>query len=607
MRGRGALYGLLMAGVFAFAAALGWTTLAAQIDSDVYDFLFRLQRPKLGPLSSVIYGIDERTLTAGGGLPNLRGILAEGVERLAACGPKALLVDIVLADRADEANSERLAKALAKVPYVVLATDLTARHGWEQPLEIFPRKAVGHVHADPDPYDNVVRQIPLEKISGRERHWALSLEALRAMEPGLTVEEDPRGLTIGGARLPGKREDGRPMLVKFGEIPEVTLAELAADAGRCAELRGKAAFLGLTAQSAAQDRHPTPLSFGESMVGVAIHANAYETLAQRAFLRVAGNTESMLFALALTAGAAAVFYFLSGWAAYALAAALLAATHLVPWYAFRAGIVFPYTAPLLCAWLGTAAAATFQYFSTRRALRKAEADRSRYQEAIHFVAHEMRSPLTAIQGSSELMGRYQLPEEKRAQMARMINSESKRLARMIQTFLDVERLSEGQMELKREAVETAELARVCVDRARPLAERKRIGFTMGAMEEATITGDRELMEYALYNLLTNAVKYSPAGTEVTVEARREGASVRLSVKDQGVGIEEADLKRIFQKFYRTGSAEKGQEAGTGIGLSIVEQIVSHHGGRIEVESSPGAGSRFTIVVPVQDRVPAGGR
>ena len=595
-----------MTGVFLFAAVAGWTTLAAQIDSDVYDFLFRLQRPTLGRPSSVIYGIDERTLTQSGGLRNIRGILADGVERLAACKPKALLVDIVLADPTDAANTGRLAAALSTIPYVVLATDLTPRHGWEQPLGILPRRALGHVHADPDPYDNVVRQVPLEKISGRERHWALSLEALRAMQPAVTIEEDPKAITIGGTRLPGKREDGRPMLIRFGAMPEVTLADLADNPANCAPFTGKAVFLGLTAQSAAQDRHPTPISFGESMVGVAIHANAYETLAQRAFLRPVGNLESILFALALALAASAIFYFYSGWPAYTLAAGLLAVTHVIPWYAFQAGIIFPYTAPLLAAWLGIAAAATFQYFSTRRALHKAEADRSRYQEAIHFVAHEMRSPLTAIQGSSELMGRYKLPEEKRAQMAQMINAESKRLARMIQTFLDVERLGEGEMQLKRETFELTALVQVCLDRARPLADRKRIPIELASMENTTLTGDRELMEYALYNLLTNAVKYSPPETTVTIRAAKQGHSVHLSVRDQGVGIEPSDLKKIFQKFYRTRSAEKGPEMGTGIGLSIVEQIVTHHGGRIEVESSPGAGSCFTMVLPAQDRVPAGG-
>ena len=228
---------------------------------------------------------------------------------------------------------------------------------------------------------------------------------------------------------------------------------------------------------------------------------------------------------------------------------------------------------------------------------KSESDKARYQQAIHFVTHEMRSPLTAIQGSSELMGRYNLNDAKRKQMADMINSESKRLARMIQTFLDIERLTDGQMEIRSESFELQDVMRPCLERARPLAERKQIEFRSGGAEPFTLTGDRELMEYAVYNLLTNAVKYL-AGDDVTVTVRRDATTtLRLSVRDQGIGMDEKELRNIFQKFYRTKKAEASGEAGTGIGLSIVEQIVTHHGGRMEVTSTPGKGSCFTMVLP----------
>jgi signal transduction histidine kinase len=212
----------------------------------------------------------------------------------------------------------------------------------------------------------------------------------------------------------------------------------------------------------------------------------------------------------------------------------------------------------------------------------------------------MRTPLTAIQGSSELMGRYALPEEKRKQIVEMINQESKRLARMIETFLDVERLSDGQMELKRDAFELREVIEACIVRARPLAERKNIRIVTETLDGG-LDGDRELMEYAVYNLLTNAVKYSPPDTQVTVKCRLEGAQLRLSVQDQGIGMDAKELRQIFQKFYRTKRAEASGEAGTGIGLSIVEQIVQHHGGRMEVTSQPGQGSCFTVVFAARSR------
>jgi two-component system phosphate regulon sensor histidine kinase PhoR len=105
------------------------------------------------------------------------------------------------------------------------------------------------------------------------------------------------------------------------------------------------------------------------------------------------------------------------------------------------------------------------------------------------------------------------------------------------------------------------------------------------------------MEYAVYNLLTNAVKYSPPDTRVRVFGENEkGGVVRLAIKDQGIGMDKNEVRRIFEKFYRTKRAEQSGEAGTGIGLSIVEQIVTQHGGAIQVESEPGKGSQFTLVL-----------
>jgi len=250
--------------------------------------------------------------------------------------------------------------------------------------------------------------------------------------------------------------------------------------------------------------------------------------------------------------------------------------------------------------LSVASAAVWRHVLVRRDLVRAEHQKTVYQHAIQFVTHEMRTPLTAIQGSSELMGRYNLTEEKRKQMAEMINQESKRLARMIQTFLDVERLSDGQIELKREKFTARELVEGCLARVRPLGERKNIRVSTEELD-GDLEGDRELMEYAVYNLMTNAVKYSGRDTEVTVACNTEGDRVRLSVSDQGIGMDAKELRQIFQKFYRTKRAEASGEAGTGIGLSIVEQIVHYHGGKMEVTSEPGKGSCFTVVLPAHSR------
>ena len=255
-------------------------------------------------------------------------------------------------------------------------------------------------------------------------------------------------------------------------------------------------------------------------------------------------------------------------------------------------LVFPFATLFFVAWLGTLTAASYYHLVVRRNWRIEQASRERYQQAMHFVTHEMRTPLSAIQGSSELISRYALTEEKRKQIAQLINSESKRLARMVEMFLNVERLSAGQMELKREPISVKQMMEICVERVRPAgrAQAHRASRWNPLPTSCTLTGDRELMEYACYNLLTNAVKYSPQQTEVTVSARqgrRPGSASRC--KDQGIGMDQKEVKQIFQKFYRTKKAEESGEAGTGIGLSIVQQIVEQHGGRIEVTSQPGAG------------------
>ena len=390
------------------------------------------------------------------------------------------------------------------------------------------------------------------------------------------------------------------MLIRYrpaeDAIPHIGMAALAADPKLASRFEDKVVFVGLTAQSASQDRHATPVSFGQTMVGVEVHANAYETIHQRAFLRRGGNLEIATTALILAVLIGLFFWTVTGWKAYVLAGVFLALAHVIPFMSFAQGVVFPYFTLLSSVWLTTIAAAAFQHVARGRALEKTERERARYQDAIRFVTHEMRSPLTTIQGSSEIMGRYKLSDEKRAEMARTINSESKRLAKMIQTFLDVERLSAGEMELKHERFELAELMATCAERARPLAERKSIELAPVAVAEATLTGDRELMEYALYNLINNAIKYSPADTTVRVAAEAAQGQLRVSVRDEGIGMEAHEVKRVFERFYRTKRAEASGEAGTGIGLAIVDQIVTHHGGRMEVESTPGKGSCFTMVL-----------
>jgi signal transduction histidine kinase len=576
-------------------------------DNYAYDFMYRLYRPAPWRPQSVVLAIDEATLGKYGSMDSMRKPLADGLKIVAGAAPSAVAVDITLADPrgSKEANAD-LEDAFRRTPNLVLGAELL-ENGWEDPRPEFARyaAALGHVHAQPGP-DNVTRSILLEKHSGRVRHWALSLEAFRLSRGGPVIVEYPEKLMVGDATIPVTGA-GRPMRVRYipdgappeDRIPRVSLAALIDDPSQVTKFTGKTVFVGVTAITGeVQDRVSTPYSNGRQMSGVELHASAFETMSQGLYLTDVADLWVLLFSFGVAAGIGLSFRYLPGWQAYAGGALALAAAHIAPYLCFAYGRVFSFATPFSAGWLTFLAAAAYYHLVVRRNWHIEQAARERYQQAMHFVTHEMRTPLSAIQGSSELISRYALTEEKRQQIALLINSESKRLARMVEVFLNVERLSAGEMELKREPIGVKEMMAVCVGRAAPLAERKRIGIVLHPIaEELRVTGDRELMEYACYNLLTNAVKYSPQQTEVAVSSWKENGQVRIAVKDQGIGMDQKEVKQIFQKFYRTKKAEESGEAGTGIGLSIVQQIVERHGGRIEVTSQPGSGSCFTLALP----------
>ena len=619
-KGTAAYVGLL-AVVFAVAVAGSWA-FGSALNNAAYDFMFRRFNPPPWQTQAAILAIDENTLNAiPGGIYGIRGPLAEALKLVAAARPKAVAVDVILSEkRQDAAVDHNLAQALCATPNLVLSADLIDdSRRWEDPQPEFLacRPKVGHVHALPDPHDSRTRAIPLVKRverPGHDQRNAISLEAfaLSRGEPIVTfpfssdVQVGATTIPVAGGRFTnlkaGEVKDLRPMRVRF--LPEgmsltrVSVKALLDDPALAKEFTGKVVFVGSTATTSG-DRLFTPASPDVPITGIQIHAEAFETMAQGLFIGDVPDFWVILVSLAIAAAMGAAFHYLPGWQAYAAGVGIVIAAQAAPYLFLARRYVFPFATAASVAWLEFLAAAAYYYLVVRRNWLVEQSARERYQQAMHFVTHEMRTPLSAIQGSSELISRYSLTEEKRKQIAQVINSESKRLAKMVEIFLNVERLSAGQMELKRDAVAVKQMMEVCVERVRPLAGRKHIGLTLEPVSgDPQITGDRELMEYACYNLLTNAVKYSPQRTEVTASVGKDGGHVRIAVRDQGIGMDQKEVKQIFQKFYRTKKAEESGEAGTGIGLSIVQQIVEQHGGQIEVVSQPGAGSCFTLVLPV---------
>ena len=606
----------LLAAAFAVGVAASWA-FGEQLDNYAYDIMLRRHKPRPWTPQAVILAIDDATLRATpGGMNGIRRPLAAALGLVAAARPAAVADDVILASEGqDPADDKALADALHATPNLALPIDLTDS-GWDHPRSQFrpAGAALGHVQAPPDS-DGITRSIPLEVHAGRERYWALALEAYRISRGTGIVETSDGELRVGGRLIPPAFEPrpGSPLArflrVRFvdsdtANAPRVSMQGLLDNPALAKGLTNRVVFIGATA-AAASDRPLTPYSLGRQINGVEIHAAAFETLAQGLFITDVTSLWVIAFSLGVAAVIGLAFRYLPGWRAYAAAVLALAAAQGAPYVFFTHQRFFSFATPFLSSWLVFLAAAAWYHLVTRRNWKVEQASRERYQQAMHFVTHEMRTPLSAIQGSSEIISRYALTEEKRQQIALLINSESKRLARMVEIFLNVERLSAGQMELKREDIAVGRLVETCVERVRPLAGRKHIDIALHPIgEDVRMVGDNELMEYACYNLLTNAVKYSPQRTEVEVSGWSEDGDVRIAVKDQGIGMDRKEVKRIFQKFYRTRKAEESGEAGSGIGLSIVQQIVEQHGGRIEVTSQPGAGSCFTLALPAR---PAAGR
>jgi PAS domain S-box-containing protein len=226
--------------------------------------------------------------------------------------------------------------------------------------------------------------------------------------------------------------------------------------------------------------------------------------------------------------------------------------------------------------------------------RQAELQQTK-NDVISLVSHEMRTPLTAIQGLSELLAAYDIPGERRREMTLAINDEVKRLTRMITQYLDIARLESGATVLRLAPVRIEPLIERLMLMAATAAEGKGIRLRREVAQALPgIAVDGDLLFRALENLVSNAVKYSPPGTEVTISARATESEMLIEVADEGPGIPAVDAERIFEKFYRVPRVEDADVPGTGLGLSLVREIVELHGGSVHVQGNSPSGSVFVV-------------
>jgi signal transduction histidine kinase len=220
-------------------------------------------------------------------------------------------------------------------------------------------------------------------------------------------------------------------------------------------------------------------------------------------------------------------------------------------------------------------------------------------DVMALVTHEMLTPLTAIQGMSEVLTQFEVQEERRREMHLAINDEAKRLSQMITKYMDITKLESGAHPLRLAPTRLLPLIQRVLLLLSPVAARRDIRIVHRLSPNLPpLLADADLIAQALTNLIANAIKYSPTKTEITVAARDEGPGLLVEVSDHGYGISADVLPHIFEKFYRVPSVQDTDVPGTGLGLALVREIVELHGGRVTVHSEPGVGSTFSVRLPL---------
>jgi signal transduction histidine kinase len=237
---------------------------------------------------------------------------------------------------------------------------------------------------------------------------------------------------------------------------------------------------------------------------------------------------------------------------------------------------------------------TGQDITERREVERAK------DEFISMVSHELRTPLTSIRGSLGLLesGALGPLPEKGQRMIEIAVQNTDRLVRLINDILDIERIDSGAIDMHQQPCDAAELIEQAIHGVEQLAADAQVTLTSDG-EPAMLCALPDRVIQTLTNLISNAVKFSPVSGTVRVCCRRQGGQVLFQVTDEGKGIPADKLGSIFERFQQVDASDAREKGGTGLGLAICRKIVEHHGGRIWVESEPGAGSTFSFVLPAQ--------
>jgi two-component system sensor histidine kinase SenX3 len=215
------------------------------------------------------------------------------------------------------------------------------------------------------------------------------------------------------------------------------------------------------------------------------------------------------------------------------------------------------------------------------------------------ISHELKTPIGALSLLSEAVLGAKDDSEAVSRFAARMQVESKRLTDLVQEIIQLSRVQDSDPLKEPQILSSDDIIKEALDQCRTTADSRQISLTFQDSDSGALLGDRDQLTMAIHNLIENAINYSPADTKVAVSTSIEKEIMTISVADQGIGIPEAEVERIFERFYRVDPARSRETGGTGLGLSIVKHIINKHGGEISVWSSENVGSTFSIRLPIQ--------
>lgn len=214
------------------------------------------------------------------------------------------------------------------------------------------------------------------------------------------------------------------------------------------------------------------------------------------------------------------------------------------------------------------------------------------------ISHELKTPIGALSLLSEaVLGAKDDPESVKKFATRM-QSEAKRLTDLVQEIIQLSRVQDSDPLKIAQEFGVNDLIKEAIDQCKTTSDARHIWVNFTEAQDCVVKGDREQLIMAIHNLIENAINYSPEGTTVSITSTLQDSIIDIAVTDQGIGIPESEIERIFERFYRVDPARSRQTGGTGLGLSIVKHVVNKHGGDIKVWSSENVGSTFSIRLPI---------